>query len=379
MMRGELMRITLMFGLFCAGCFNPNYHNPACGPNRECPSGLTCGPTALCVSEVPSDDVPDAPVVPEPESEPDASPAPAFKGFDADEGGEIRIEYIHLSPSLTGGAASDGLRALAYLYANPGSTKAFPLPNLNGCTDMTRKANWPMAVNPLSERVYLDPGNVVIDGGPNAFSITKQPAQDSDFFGRTHPADKWYFRFVTTTAFLYLTPMGKNSFDIIFTGSDELPPQVLHNVLWMPAAFDLLTPGMEDIVLRANMPATFTWTNPPQDGLPPGYVVLSMVELAGPFPSDGIAVLCVEPNDGSITIPPDMVNIARAKFPAGGVLARATFTHIPRELVGKDGPTGRRLDIVSTWCHASLWGTTDPAATRPTGDPPQIRARSGSR
>ena len=287
---------------------------------------------------------------------PDAAPQPpAFKGFEADEGGEIRIEYVHLSPSLTGGAASDGLRAVAYLYKDAGSTKAFPLPNLNGCTDLTKKANWPMAVNPLAERVYMDAGDIILNDGANAWTITKQTAQDTDFLARTHPANKWYFRFDTSGAFQYLTKEGKSAFDIVFTGSDEIPPQVLHNVPWMPAAFDVMTPGMEDVTLPAGQPATFTWTNPAQTGLPAGYVVLSLVALAGPNPSDGLAVLCVEPNDGSLTVPADMVNIARAKFPTGGVLARATFTHIPRELIGKDGPTGRRLDIVSTWCHAGLW------------------------
>ena len=287
----------------------------------------------------------------------DAAP-PAFKGFEAREGGEVRIEYVHLSPSLTGGAASDGLRAVAYLYANPGS-KDFPLPNLNGCTDMTKKENWPMATNPLSERVYLDPGDIILDDGTNAFTITRQTSTtaNTDFLARTHPANKWFFRFETAGAFNYLTSTGKSFVDIIFTGSDEMPSQVLRNVPWMPSAFDVIAPGMEDVVLPAGQPKTFTWTNPSQDGLPPGYVVLSLVALAGPMPSDGLAVLCVEPNDGSLTVPADMINIARAKHPNGGILARATFTHIPKELVDKNGPTGRRIDVVTTWCHAGLWKT----------------------
>jgi hypothetical protein len=280
---------------------------------------------------------------------PDAA-APAFKGFEADEGGEIRIEYVHT-------ALGDGIRAVAYIYKDAGSTKAFPLPNLNGCTDLTKKLNWPMAANPLGERVYMDAGDIIFNDGTNAFTITKQTAQGTDFLARTHPASRWYFRFETTTGFQYLTPTGKAAADIIFTGSDEIPPQVLHNVPWMPAAFDLMTPGMDNTVVRANTPLTFTWTNPAQEGLPAGYVVLSLVALAGPMPEDGLAVLCVEPNDGSLTVPADMVNIARAKFPNGGTLARATFTHIPRELVDKNGPTGRRLDIVTTWCHASGWST----------------------
>jgi hypothetical protein len=280
---------------------------------------------------------------------PDAAPQPpAFKGFEADEGGEIRLEYVH-----TG--MGDGIRAVAFVYKDAGSTNAFPLPNLNGCTDMTKKANWPMAVNPLPERVYMDVGDIIISDGTNSFTVTKQTTENTDFLARTHPANKWYFRFEPTRAFDFLTPTGKASIDVIFTGSDEVPPQVLKNVQWMPAAFDLMTPGFEITNVLANTPVTFTWTNPPQEGLPAGYVVLSLVGFAGPMPSDGLAVLCVEPNDGSLTVPADMVNIARAKFPNGGTLARATFTHVPRELVDKDGPTGRRLDVVTTWCHAIGW------------------------
>ena len=280
---------------------------------------------------------------------PDAAP-PAFKGFEADEGGEIRLEYVH-----TG--LGDGIRAVAFIYKDAGSTNAFPLPSLNGCTDMTKKANWPMAANPLPERVYMDVGDIILSDGTNAFTITKQTAEGTDFLSRTHPANKWYFRFDTTTAFQYLTPTGKASIDVIFTGSAEVPPQVLKGVQWMPAAFDLTTPGFESVKVPANAPLTFTWTNPAQEGLPAGYVVLSLVALAGPNPSDGLAVLCVEPNDGSLTVPADMVNIARAKHPNGGTLARATFTHVPRELVDINGPTGRRLDVVTTWCHAIGWTT----------------------
>jgi hypothetical protein len=36
----------------CAGCFHPTYDRPACGPNDECPSGLTCSqPQKICDRE----------------------------------------------------------------------------------------------------------------------------------------------------------------------------------------------------------------------------------------------------------------------------------------------------------------------------------------
>jgi len=32
-------------------CFHPSYDHPACGPNRECPSGLTCNAQLICEAE----------------------------------------------------------------------------------------------------------------------------------------------------------------------------------------------------------------------------------------------------------------------------------------------------------------------------------------
>jgi hypothetical protein len=34
--------------LFALACFHPNYDRPTCGPNGECPSGLSCGPQRIC-------------------------------------------------------------------------------------------------------------------------------------------------------------------------------------------------------------------------------------------------------------------------------------------------------------------------------------------
>lgn len=284
---------------------------------------------------------------------PDGPPAATFKGFEADEGGEIRIEYVH-HPEPDG-KLHDGLRVVGYLYGNPGSVGHFPLPNLMGCTDMTKKANWPASTNPVTEQTYLDPGEMIIDaGGGNAFTVTRQTTQGADFLGRTHPANKWFYRFDTSTAFDFMNKSGQNFYKLIFTGSADMPPTVINDVPWMPAAFDIMTPGpnLEPVTLTAGQPSTFTWTNPAQSP-PPAYVVLSLVAFLGPGATDGLAVLCVEPNKGSITVPASFIDIVKAKYPGGGVLGRATFTHIPRELIDKNGPTGRRIDVVTTYCHAT--------------------------
>src|SRR5262245_57438606 len=155
-----------------------------------------------------------------------------FKGYGADEGGEIRIEYVRFMDG------SAGTRILAYLYANPGSTKYFPFPALDGtCTDYTTKKNWPAATNPLAERVYLDPGEIIISSPMSSTALTtakpaltlpRVPMQANDFLARTHPANKWFFYFNPADGLSFLSP--NVPFDVILTGSADMPGQVFHNV-----------------------------------------------------------------------------------------------------------------------------------------------------
>src|SRR5512143_1599355 len=42
-------------------CFHPSYDHPTCGPNGECPSGLTCSAQLICEEKgTPGDGVPDS-------------------------------------------------------------------------------------------------------------------------------------------------------------------------------------------------------------------------------------------------------------------------------------------------------------------------------
>lgn len=270
-----------------------------------------------------------------------------FKGYNANEGGEIRVEYVRF---MNGGA---GARVVAFLYKDPGSTKYFPFPNLNGCTDMTSKTNWPEATNPLSQRVYHDPGNVIISNGPSSLTVSRQTAMGADFLGRTHPANDWFFHFDTTDGAQFLT--AKSSYDIILTGSADLPGQIFHDVPFMPADFALSTPALTTPVsIKAGTAQTFSWTTP--DSSPPtGYEIQSLVAFTGDGgPTDkGPAILCVQPNTGSITVPAPMIDVVRAAYPAGGLMARQTFTHVTRELIDNNGPTGQRIDLISAWCYAT--------------------------
>jgi hypothetical protein len=286
----------------------------------------------------------------------DAPAGPVFKGYDADEGGEIRIEHVRFTPTI------NATRIVAYMYANPGTTKFFPFPTVPGCTDTTMKKQWPIATNPMTERQYLDPGDIILSSPKSRTDLTAKPAltlprqdkQGADFLARVHPANKWFAYFNMTDGDTFLTPDA--FFDVIITGSADMPGQVFHNVAWMPNDFQLTTPAVgEAVTLKANTPITFKWAVPTQDK-PADMVVVSLVGFVGPPGLDeGPAVLCIEPDDGEVTVPANMVDVVRAKYPQGGIMARQTFTHVPKELIDKNGPTGRRLDIISTRCYANQY------------------------
>lgn len=280
---------------------------------------------------------------------PDAAPdsaGPQFKGYDANEGGEVRVEYVRFA----GGNAAT--RVTAFLFNNSGTTKYFPYPDLNGCTDVSTDVNWPTATNPIAERTYLDPGNVLLSGGPQVLAVPVRAVEGNDPFGRTHPAGKWHFHFgggMATDGTTYLSENTK--MDVAFTGSADMPAQIFDDVLFMPGDFALQTPGVTPTPIVAGTAQTFSWQV--ASGVPPtGYEVQSLVAFTG---ANGPAVLCIEPNDGSITVPAAMIDIARAKYPAGGTLARQTLTHVVRELEDRNGPTGKRIDFISVWCYATAF------------------------
>jgi len=290
------------------------------------------------------DDASDMPDAPRVDAAPDA-PANTFKGFNADEGGEVRFEYVRFA---NGNAAT---RVIAFFYDNPGSKRYFPFVDLNGCTDSSLKDKWPMATNPPAERTYMDPGQLIISGGPMNLSVSRGVAA-KDPLDRAHPPNQWFFHFqggTGTDGPTFMTE--KTKYDVIFTGSPKMRAQVFDDVIYVPADFAMTAPGVAPVPIPAGTAATFTWTTPPNNE-PPDYIVLSLVAFTG---ANGPAVICVEPNDGSLTVPAAMVDIVRAKYPAGGTLARQTLTHVVREMVDVNGPTGKRIDFVGVWCYATAF------------------------
>lgn len=273
------------------------------------------------------------------------APEPAmFKNFNADEGGEVRLEWVNF---VNGNAA---IRTTNFIYKTAGTPAFYPFVSVSGCTDADKaKGVWPTSQN--DGRVYMDPGLVLVSGGPTTFTMRRNAANGFDSLGRNHPAGKFWFSFGGATAndaATYITE--KTAFDVTFTGSAEIPAQTFKEALWMPSNYSLTTPPFAPYALAGGVDQTFTWTTPTQDGLPADRRVDSLVGFTGP---NGVSAVCIEPNDGSITVTAAMADIVRAKYPTGGVMARQTLTHVPRELMDNNGPTGRRIDFITIWCNAN--------------------------
>jgi hypothetical protein len=263
-----------------------------------------------------------------------------------DEGGEVRVEYVRFA----GGAAS--ARVTAFLYGDPGSTRLFPFPDINGCTNLSSRTHWPVAQNPIGERTYRDPGKVILVGGPQILDVARHTAEGTDGWDRTHPAGAWFSHFggpAADDAATYLAE--KTKLDVVFSGSANLPAQIFDDVLYLPADFALMSPGTDDVALPAATPQTFTWTTPASMP-PPGYEVLSHVVFTG---TDGPAVLCIEPDDGTLTVPASMIDVVRAKYPTGGTLIRQISTHVIRELVDRSGRTNQRIDFIAAWGYETAF------------------------
>jgi hypothetical protein len=311
----------------------------------------------------------------------DASPdAHMFKGFDADEGGEVRAEYT-IFPN-----DARATRVTAFAYQDAGSNKFFSYVSENGCTDISTPAlkalHWPTAQNPTAERVYHDLGSVTITATDDSTTLEVPRAEAGpprDPFFRDHPAGDWFFKQFP------LNGMGmpggvnddmpytaeKTAYDVKFGGSTDLPEQTFDGALYMPAAFSIA--GDTDhphgaIHAPADTAQTFTWTVP-TDAPTNDTEILGLVAVTG---SSGPAFLCIEPNDGSITVPAAMMDIARATYPTAvdpdtqvetpsGSLARQTLSHAVRELKENDGLSGKRVDIIGVWCFAGTKFFTTPA------------------
>jgi len=328
--------------------------------------GITIGLSLLTACGDDSDGVPDA-RLPD-AADPDAA-LPVFKKFEADEGGEVRVEYMRFINN------NRGIRATGFLYNNPGTVKYFPFINMMGtCQDVTDKTLWPVASNPIAERDYADPGTIIVApsasptmplpmgaGNARAFAFPRNTAMGSDPFGKPHPAIEWFFdpsSGADTVGGDYLS--ADTYYDVMFGGSAEVPSAVHDNALYMPADYNLTGTyaNEQPVSISAGTPITFTWDTPPSN--PPGDLkVMSLVGFLSPM--SGPMAVCIEPDDGSVTMPANLIDKVRSTIQAQGVtcgaagpciLSRQKFVHQVRELVDANGPTGKRIDFVAVWCFA---------------------------
>ena len=279
---------------------------------------------------------------------PDAPPP--FKGFAADEGGEIRIEYIK-APN-----GNAGTRVFSFFLKNAGTPAYHDFISLNGCTDAragstARAMNWPFALS--SDAEFYDVGEAIyVLGGPQPLKVPKNATTGPDPLSRPMPANTWYFDPIDlgndTDGATYLSPA--TTYDVALPGSATFAPQYFANSVYIPQDFNLLSPGNEaNLTFPANTDQTFTWEEKTET-LPPDATLFS---LLGFFGANGFAVICVEKDDGSMTVPAAMMDIALAAYPTGGFMARQKFVHQPADLLDAEGKsTGRRVDIIGVWCYA---------------------------
>ena len=288
--------------------------------------------------------------------------APFFKDFKANEGGEVRFEYINFSTGANAGQAA--ARVTAYNYKSAGTVPFYKMPNFQTgeCFNADPGQNrWPDSQNPVATRIYEDPGfangGVEISGGPNTFHAVAATADGFDGLHRSHPAGHYSFHYDTTAndAAMYAGP--KQALTVTFPGSTApldpggaaIPPQTFQDVMWVPANYQLLNPPPGSIAIHPHTAATFTWTMPEQ-GNPADHEIFAFVRFTRPM---GLSTVCVYPNTGSITVPAAAIDDVIAKYPSGATLGRQTLTHVVRELVDADGPTGNRIDFITIWCNSA--------------------------
>lgn len=281
-----------------------------------------------------------------------------FKGYNADEGGEVKLEYLLTT------AGNQGGRVQRFVLKNPGTPAYHPFPVIGACNNEdAAQGLFPTAQN--ADRVYADPGVVIVS--PSDPAATTPPmelhpnaAAGTDSVGRMHPAGMYtvadaaggpFVGGTSSSGSAYFTE--KTLYDVTFTGSTDLPAQVFQKALYMPAKTTLLNPPIGSFPVPAATDQVITMTVPTdEDGLPTGANVHSIAAFAGPA---GLSEFCVYDTTAghSVEITAAAADIIRAKYPTGGTMARMDSAHVVQELTDFNGPTGRRVDFIAQWCNST--------------------------
>lgn len=279
--------------------------------------------------------------------------APDPINFMSDEGGEVRFEYVRFGVGTGAREGTASARVISFFEAND-DVDFHPYPTIPGCTLMVDDTKWPVAQP--TNRVYADIGQqLTLTNGTQILNVSKATVA-ADPVGRVHGVGNHYFYapFPATgggDAAQYITE--KSSYDVLFSGSATWPAQVFPDAIFMPAAFDLISPSVTTpVVLAPATPLTITWQANPSGqpaGVPDAWFLVGFV-----IPTTSFVVACIEPmNDGSMTVPADIVDMIRTAAPSGGTMVRQSFIHQVRELTNGTTVKNRRIDMIGTWCHAT--------------------------
>jgi uncharacterized protein YaiE (UPF0345 family) len=296
----------------------------------------------------------DSPRTPAPSDPVDAN-GDFVLGPDSPEGGEVRLEYVDLTPEAGLDERDTGTRVTAFFIRSM-TPDHFPAPAAGRCVDLSADQSWPTAQ--AEDADYIDVGEVTISGGPETLVVPEGTAT-ADPLGRVHArdgvAEPWRFSFGTDDTETYITP--DTSYTVTLGGSSEWPTQTFTDALTMPADFDFIAPAAEAFELTPDQPIEITWEVATTTSLGEGESVIGLVDVL--VPGQGPVVACAQdPDTGSVTIPAELVNRV-ISFGAAGTIARQTVVHRRLELSNEDDVKGRRLDLIGVWSHVTPWTATD--------------------
>lgn len=290
----------------------------------------------------------------------DAAPDAPPVDFFSNEGGEVRFEYIYVG-AITGNMGDTITRVMAF-FEKKDDVDNHMYPTIPGCTLVTDDTKWPTS-QPMN-RQYADVGTLTLTNGTKTLVVPKSTGT-TDPVGRAHGANNWYSHSVlesTPGAMLNDGPTyvsEKSSYDVKFGGSGTWPAMEYKNAIYFPADYQLVSPAYgAPVNLVAGTPYTQTWNvvdSMRPAGVPDAWALIGFFELVNG--QTNAIVVCVENmNDGSMTVPANMVDMIRTAAPGGGVLVRQVFHHQVRELTNGADVKGRRIDMIGVWCWASGFG-----------------------
>jgi hypothetical protein len=183
--------------ILASGCFDPKYNDPLCGPNGECPTGLTC---TVGVCRVPNlGDAQSEPIDVTPDIAHDAAPCPA--GYNPNAAAPNRYKIVTATPATWDTARmsciNDSPRAYLWIPNDVLENNAFALSGTRwiGVSDLALEGQW-----------------VTVNGGPATYQPWQagSPVGDGDCVAATELGGgdaaidvKWDDK-VCTTPFAYI-------------------------------------------------------------------------------------------------------------------------------------------------------------------------------